>query len=209
MAEAILTRDGLDGLTMDRVAREMGFTKPAIYRYFDSKDALLAALEARALSTLHARVVRALEIFDAEHAKKSAFDLGKFFIVVRTYLDLRTTHPSHALVLQTLLGDPRHAVAPENVTPVLQSALPLLHLATWLLAKALGSDRESTSQAAERALLVFGSITGLLSAQKLERWNIPGLRVEPLIERLLIELFVGFGVPRKRVNDALRLAGFR
>ncbi len=39
----VLTREGYDGLTMDRLADACGVTKPTLYNAFGSKDALLAA----------------------------------------------------------------------------------------------------------------------------------------------------------------------
>lgn len=41
---ALVLRDGVDAFTPERVARELGVTKQAIYYYFDSKEALLLAL---------------------------------------------------------------------------------------------------------------------------------------------------------------------
>ncbi|MBA3890164.1 MAG: TetR/AcrR family transcriptional regulator [Gemmatimonadaceae bacterium] len=40
----IADRDGLGALTMQAVARELGFTTMALYRYFPSKDALIDAI---------------------------------------------------------------------------------------------------------------------------------------------------------------------
>jgi AcrR family transcriptional regulator len=44
-ASAILERDGLDGMTLQRVAQSMGLVPAALYRYVGSKDGLLAALQ--------------------------------------------------------------------------------------------------------------------------------------------------------------------
>lgn len=43
-AREILVRDGAEGLTLRAIARDMGMSAPALYRYFDSHDALLMAL---------------------------------------------------------------------------------------------------------------------------------------------------------------------
>ncbi len=39
-AREIVLRDGVDGFAISAVAEEMGLTKPALYYYFDSKEAL-------------------------------------------------------------------------------------------------------------------------------------------------------------------------
>jgi len=43
-ARRLLTRQGIDAVTLASVAAELGMTKPALYHYFPSKDALVRAL---------------------------------------------------------------------------------------------------------------------------------------------------------------------
>lgn len=43
-ARAILVSDGPDGLSLRAIAREMGMTAPALYRYFPSREDLVIAL---------------------------------------------------------------------------------------------------------------------------------------------------------------------
>lgn len=43
-AEAVLLRDGLDALTLDAIAAELGLTKQGLYYHYASKEALLAEL---------------------------------------------------------------------------------------------------------------------------------------------------------------------
>lgn len=43
-AREILVRDGAEGVTLRAIAREMGMSAPALYRYFDNHEALLMAL---------------------------------------------------------------------------------------------------------------------------------------------------------------------
>src|SRR5215212_5283343 len=40
-AREVLVREGVDGLALRAVAREMGMTAPALYRYFDSREDLV------------------------------------------------------------------------------------------------------------------------------------------------------------------------
>jgi AcrR family transcriptional regulator len=45
-ARALLVRDGVPGVTLRAIARELGMTAPALYRYFDSHEAVVTALAA-------------------------------------------------------------------------------------------------------------------------------------------------------------------
>jgi TetR/AcrR family transcriptional regulator, fatty acid metabolism regulator protein len=57
-ALGVVASDGLKGLTVQRVARQVGLTPSAIYRHFHSKDdvlnALLALIQARLLANISA-----------------------------------------------------------------------------------------------------------------------------------------------------------
>lgn len=52
-ALAIVEREGEEALTLRRVAADVGVTANAIYRYFDSRDALMAAVADAAAQRLH------------------------------------------------------------------------------------------------------------------------------------------------------------
>ena len=43
-ALTVFARMGFSGTTMDAVAAEAGLSKPTLYQYFDSKEALFAAM---------------------------------------------------------------------------------------------------------------------------------------------------------------------
>lgn len=56
-ARRLLVRDGAVGITLRAIARELGMTAPALYRYFGSHEAVVTALAAR----LYDELVRELE----------------------------------------------------------------------------------------------------------------------------------------------------
>lgn len=58
-AHQLLARDGATGLSLREVAREMGQTSSALYRYFVTRDELLTALIVDAYNDLGATVERA------------------------------------------------------------------------------------------------------------------------------------------------------
>ena len=51
-ARRIITADGLAALTMQRVADDVGCAVGSLYRYFSSKDALIAELQRDAIERL-------------------------------------------------------------------------------------------------------------------------------------------------------------
>ncbi|MFF5969943.1 TetR/AcrR family transcriptional regulator [Streptomyces sp. NPDC012769] len=91
-AREIAAAEGIDGLTLAAVARAVGVSPPALYRYFDGRDGLVRALysdlTAELISTVSVAVDRqdaddlsaqlhaaSLAVFDWSVANRAAFDL--------------------------------------------------------------------------------------------------------------------------------------
>jgi AcrR family transcriptional regulator len=55
-ARLLLEKDGPSAISVRAIARQVGVTTPAIYRYFPSRDALLSALNESVVSELRAAV---------------------------------------------------------------------------------------------------------------------------------------------------------
>jgi AcrR family transcriptional regulator len=58
-AEAVLVADGVDALTMRRLADEVGMQAPSLYKHLRDKDELLAALQERAMASMGEALVEA------------------------------------------------------------------------------------------------------------------------------------------------------
>ncbi|MGW1117419.1 TetR/AcrR family transcriptional regulator [Streptomyces tanashiensis] len=91
-AREIAAVEGIEGLTLAAVARAVGVSPPALYRYFDGRDGLIQALygdlTTELISTVSAAVNRqntddlsaqlhaaSLAVFDWSVANRAAFDL--------------------------------------------------------------------------------------------------------------------------------------
>lgn len=58
-ARRVFAERGVEGASIREIAREAGYTAGALYSYFDSKEAIYAALVAESLDRLHAEVLAA------------------------------------------------------------------------------------------------------------------------------------------------------
>lgn len=107
-ARTILAAEGVDGLTLAAVARAVGVSPPALYRYFDGRNGLVHALyddlTAELIREVTAAVQRqddddlsaqlhaaTLRVFDWAIADRSAFDLlmgSSYLKVAKTGADL-------------------------------------------------------------------------------------------------------------------------
>ena len=94
VALAVFRSEGIRGLTLRNIAREMGRTPAALYRYYASKDDLLAALCAEGFRTMGA-ALRAARM-EAPATKEGA-RAG-----IRAYLDFAIREPEQFSLMYSL-----------------------------------------------------------------------------------------------------------
>jgi AcrR family transcriptional regulator len=114
-----LAEDGVEGISLNGIAKELGMTGPALYRYVASRDELLADLVVDAWESLAEAVVRAAE----ENAEASAAKrLGAIGLAYRAWA---TAQPHrYRLAVQTQLGSGE--LAPERVIPAAQRGMAVI-----------------------------------------------------------------------------------
>ena len=105
---------GVEGLSLNAIAKDLGMTGPALYRYVVSRDELLADLVVDAWEDL----ADALERAAAENAS-AAEGLGAIGLAYRAW---GTAQPHrYRLAIQTRLGSGE--LAPDRVIPAAQRAM--------------------------------------------------------------------------------------
>lgn len=85
-ARRVLVEQGLDGLALRAVARELGMTAPALYRYFDSREHLLEAV----VVDLYTELCDLMEERMADLPRPTAAE--KLMSASRTFRAWATTH---------------------------------------------------------------------------------------------------------------------
>jgi AcrR family transcriptional regulator len=180
-AERVVLGEGLEALSMHRLAAEHGVRVAALYRYWPSKDALLSALLERAVLRLR-ESVSAIEPFEAELVQRP----GKSW-----------SEGEKALLRLVRLGGVYFDLARPTLEPAPDSQL-LLHAmaivteASAAFARASEHGALAAGNATQRAALYWTSLQGLVASAKLTRFGIAGDRAS--LERALIEtLLIGWG----------------
>jgi AcrR family transcriptional regulator len=114
-----LEEHGVEGISLNAVAKELGMTGPALYRYVSSRDGLLAELVVDAWEELAAALVSAAE---ENHGASAAKRLGAIGLAYRTWA-LAQPH-RYRLAVQTQLGSGE--VAPERVIPAAERGMSVI-----------------------------------------------------------------------------------
>lgn len=125
-ARGQLAEQGVPGLSLNGIARAMGMSGPAIYRYFDSRAALVTALATVGFEELAAAVTGAAE---AARRRRPA---GRLRAVAGAYRDWALGDPA---LYRVMLADPYgdgHLADPAVVTASQQAMRVLLELVAAL-----------------------------------------------------------------------------
>ncbi|MBS2014325.1 MAG: TetR/AcrR family transcriptional regulator [Deltaproteobacteria bacterium] len=212
-AMAILSREGLEALTLGRLAKSLGYVPAALYRYFDSKDALLAALQRRAVVEIHeglAEAERALVgSIEAARPTPEVAILARLVGAAQYYLDLPETNPQAAFLVALLMGDPRALLSTEESQRTAPLLLALLGEVDAMFREAegpAGGRALATGASIERTLVFWASLSGALSLAKARRIA-PELPSPALVGMAGVRaLLVGWGAKPADVERAEALA---
>jgi len=124
VALAIGDSEGLDAVSLRRLARELGVTPMALYRYVDSKEGLLSAIADRAFEEFELPAER--EDDWREEIKVLARSFRRLLLAHPMVTALFSSHPAEisqngARVVETVLGVLRRAGFPPQEAALVES----------------------------------------------------------------------------------------
>ncbi len=188
-----VTEQGIDALSMNKLAKQVGFTPGALYRYFDSKDALLAEIALRIIDEAGHVLERSVAVTPDEDP------LGFLRGTIDAYLAFAADNPGALAFISVLLGDPRVLVpdvdrAAEVLSGLTRSVAPLCQALDAAVARGLLTD----APAMPRALSLFSSVQGALLLKKQERHDFFPLAVDALARLTVEGLLAGWSAPGER-----------
>ncbi len=195
----LIAAGGLEGLSMARLAEAVDYTPGALYRYFDSKDALLAQVVQRVLGEVRAALDAAVAALPPR-----ASPLARVVALTRAYRELARREPHRFGLLATAMAEPRILLADAAHAHLVAAAViaALQPLADGLAA-ATAAELLGPGDAAERTLLLFAMLHGLLQFPKLSRAAPRPLDVDRLASAGLRALLIGWGASPRIVDTAI------
>jgi AcrR family transcriptional regulator len=208
-AMRLIEEQGLEALTIQRLAGELDWAVGAMYRYFRSKDALLAALQRRVIEDLSRRLRQTLAAFGqalegGDHPAGTRA-LAALLTASDLHRGLLADAPSQYRLLSGMLADPRQLLDDREAGPNVQTFLGLLGQLGALMEQAAAAGALRPGGALERAVLLLAAVQGALQMDKLSRFS-PALASERLVEHLVRTLLQGWGADPAALDQARRLA---
>ena len=200
-AARLVANDGLDALSMARLAEAADYTPGALYRYVDSKDALLALLVRRILDDLRGELAAAVA------ALPPSSPLERIAAMVRAHRELVAREPHRYGVLAIALATPRVLLpTPAHAAPVTAAVIATLQpLADALIAAASAGQLDAGDPVA-RTLALFVMLHGLAQLPKLTHHAPGAFDVDRIVRAATRALLIGWGGRPARVDAALGTA---
>ena len=206
-AMAVLAAEGSEGLTLQRVAQVIDYVPAALYRYFPSKDALLAALQRRAVELLHARFVddQAQASETTTRAAEKVVALAAVIRASRFYLALPRREPAVWHLVSILLGDPRRLISDAEAARTAPLLLAFLAEVAGLFARAGETGGLKKEDPRARTLAFWATLHGIAQLEKLRLLAPTAPSVDALGRLAVDALLLGWGAEAPTLRAALRL----
>ena len=205
-AKRVVAEEGLEALTMQRLAAELDCAVGTAYTYFPSKSALVAELQADAIGSLTGSYLLFRERFDAGGATGTVAALAHVVGFGRFWIATLDTFPDEARLLQLLMVEPSATlIADDDLSRVVPSAMRLVDHARTAIARAAAAGALDEGDAMERAVRLAAALNGVLLLDRL-------VRVDPELfdgtrhgADLVLELLRGWGADPDELRAASAL----
>ncbi|MEZ4445706.1 MAG: helix-turn-helix domain-containing protein [Polyangiaceae bacterium] len=205
-AGRLLAEEGFDALTMGRLAEELDVSVGSLYRYFRSKDALVAELQRRAVAQIQTELDEARARWRERLPEGAgAAAVADLLAMGRLYLELPARAPARYRLVNATLADPRTLVDDTEAAQVTPLLATLLQRVADAFAAAAAAGHLAEGDAWQRTLVYWAGLHGTGLFGKLERL-LPEPAAALTAKRLGLELatalFRGWGASPEDVARA-------
>ena len=199
----IVTEEGIEALTMARLAADVDTAIGAVYRYFPSKAHLLAAVQNQAIERLHEDYERTyVPLVEAVNKKMPDHEaLVPLVALGRWFVAAADVFPEEVRLLQMISARRSSALPPgggEAVAPAIMRFLAPI-AASISHATEVGVIRPGSELA--RTIMWLTAFGGVLEADDLEQYVPEILGGGRLARQLNVDLLVGWGADPATVEQ--------
>lgn len=169
----LIADEGFDALTMTRLAEELDLSVGALYRYFRSKDALVAELQGRAIATIREQLEdlkRGLaEARAASCVEPPVAACAELLAVADHYLTMRAREPRLYRLVAATLADPRQLVDDAEAAQIAPRLTAALSEVATSFAAAVEAGALEEGDGLRRTVTFWTALHGVSLVGKLER----------------------------------------
>ena len=171
----IVTEHGFEALTMQRLADELDTVVSAVYRYYPSKAAILAAVQVRAVERLQISIEQTREKADAYFEQQNLSDddaaLARLVLIGRWWCATSQSYPEELRLLQMQLSA-RNTPLDEGGGDMLWSnGMELIGVVASALEDGQRAGVITAGAALDRALIWASGLGGVLQLDDLDKYS--------------------------------------
>jgi len=193
----LILEEGLAGLTVQGLADRMDWSIGALYRYFPGKDALLVAAQRRVIEELHSDIKR-----DIDALGLADEPLACVLASTRRFRRFALEQPARFHLISAVLADPRPLVSNEHVGELAGLLRALLATVDEQLENAVRAGQLEVGESAQRTILLWAGLHGLLQFSKLGRLEARLRQTTVLAETIVDDLLRSWGASSKGLAGA-------
>lgn len=206
-AKRIVASEGLEALTMQRLATELDCAVGTAYTYFPSKSALVAELQRDAIGTLSESYLLFRARFEASIAQREAaagvVALAHLVGFGRFWIATFETYPEEARLLQLLMAEPSAGIiADDDLGRVVPAALRLLSHARTAFAVAASVGALRKGDPMDRTVTLAAAMNGVLMLDRLARVDAELFNGARHAVDLVHDLLLGWGADARTLAAA-------
>jgi len=157
----IIQSEGVEGLTIQRLSKKMNWALGALYRYYPSKEHLLAALEHEAAERVMAHLLKAQD--------NSNSPISNIRALAAAYTRLPKELPEEFGLVCLMLGDPRPHLPLEEAQAVMEKVMPFLDHVANLFKSATERGELEIKGPMDATLVFWMTVHGNMLMSKLDR----------------------------------------
>jgi AcrR family transcriptional regulator len=206
IAKAIILEVGLDGLTMNLLAKRLGTSPSSLYRYYPSKEAIMVALQVEAIGEIEDELLGRLAAFDQERRASTGVRvdaLKRCVLAFDVYACGGEEGATREGLIDAFLSQPKPFLSVVQAQEVNQRLSRVLALCVRVLDQAVEVGALMPGDNEQRSHLLWASLHGVGQFKKRDRIQPENLRAHALKRALYLSAFQGFGAPKEDVQSAL------
>jgi AcrR family transcriptional regulator len=205
----LVTESGIDGVTTTELAKRTGAALGALYRFFPSKQAVIAALQERALFELgeDLQALSAATRGRAEGAPARVMLLAQLIAVADGFFAQSQKHPARFRLIDEIMSKPVPVYSDDDAKLLEGSVQPIL-MQVGALAAAWGTlQPDRGAEAAALPMVLWGSLHGVSHFIKRDRLlPADAPHSHHIAASLLHTLLLGLGASVAELSEAWRFA---
>jgi AcrR family transcriptional regulator len=198
----IATEEGIEALTMARLAASLGTAVGSVYRYYSSKDELIAAIQANAIEQLHRSHDRSVEPVAVAVAEQVADSpaLVRLVVLGRWFCAAAQRFPEEVRLLQMVSARRTPTHTPGAAAGLLPTTMVFVAAISTTIDAAARAGDLRPGDGLVRAIMWLTAFGGVFVADDLAHYVPSVLGGGRLVRQLNVDLVVGWGASPEAVQ---------